>query len=63
MDIANSGVLLAALIPWSIAIAIPLTMLGVGLEAIPWCALLYLVPICYFFTKRFFVAGQNRPQP
>lgn len=63
MDIANSGVLLAALIPWSIAIAIPLTMLGVGLEAIPWCALLYLVPICYFFTKRFFVAGQNRSQP
>ena len=63
MDIANSGVVLVGLIPWSIAISIPLAMLGVGPEAIKWCALLYLIPICYLFTKRFFVSGQNRPHP
>ena len=61
MDIANSGVTLAGLVPWSIAISVPLAMLGVGLEAIPWCALLYLIPLCYLFTKRFFRAGQNAP--
>ena len=60
MDIANSGVVLAGLIPWSIACSIPLSMLGVGMEAMRWFVLLYLIPICYLFTKRFFRAGQNR---
>ena len=59
MDIANSGVMIAGLIPWSIALTVPLTMLGVGLEAVPYAALLYLTPLCYLFTKRYFRAGQN----
>ena len=57
MDLANSGVMTAGLVPWCIACAIPLSMLGVGAEALPYAALLYLVPICYLFTKRFFYAG------
>lgn len=61
MDIANSGVTLAGLVPWSIACSLPLSMLGVGMEAIPWCALLYLIPLCYFFTRRYFLAGQEVP--
>lgn len=61
MDISNSGVLIAGLIPWSIAISVPLSMLNVGNEAIPWCVLLYLIPLCYLPTKRFFRAGQNVP--
>nr|WP_300025437.1 Na+/H+ antiporter NhaC family protein [Oscillibacter sp.] len=61
MDIANSGVLLAGLIPWSIAITVPLRTLDVGLEAMPYCVLLYAIPICYLFTKRYFRAGQNPP--
>ena len=63
MDIANSGVMLAGLIPWSIALTVPLSMLGVGVEAAPYAALLYFIPLCYLFTKRFFRAGQNRPIP
>jgi len=59
LDIANSGVMLAGLVPWSIALTVPLSMLGVGLEAVPYAALLYLIPLCYLFTKRFFRAGQN----
>lgn len=62
MDIANSGVTIAGLIPWSIALTVPLHMLGVGLEAVPWAVLVYLIPLCYLPTKRFFRAGQNRPQ-
>jgi len=61
MDIANSGVMLAGLVPWSIALTVPLAMLGVGLEAAPYGALLYLTPLCYLFTKRYFRAGQNTP--
>ena len=30
MDIENSGILIAGLIPWSIACSIPLAMLGAG---------------------------------
>ena len=60
MDLANSGVVLAGMIPWSIACSIPLSMLDVGMEAMPWFILLYLIPLCYLFTKRFFRAGQNR---
>lgn len=59
MDIANSGVTIAGLLPWSIAISVPLSMLDAGNEAIPWCILLYMIPLCYLFTKRYFRAGQN----
>jgi NhaC family Na+:H+ antiporter len=60
MDIANSGVTMAGLVPWSIAISVPLSMLDVGPEAIPRCVLLYMIPLCYLVTKRFFRDGQNR---
>ena len=60
MDIANSGVVIAPLIPWNIALSVPLSMLDMGLEAWRWCVLLYLIPLCYLPTKRFFRAGQNR---
>jgi len=62
MDIANSGVTIAGLVPWSIAITVPLSMLDVGTEAIPRCVLLYMIPLCYFFTKRLYQAGQNSPE-
>ncbi len=53
MDIANSGVTIAGLVPWCIACAIPLSMLGVGTEALPYASLLYLIPLCYLVTKKF----------
>ena len=53
MDIANSGVTIAGLVPWCIACAIPMSMLGVGVEALPYASLLYLIPLCYLVTKRF----------
>ena len=54
MDIANTGVTLAGLVPWCIACAVPLSMLGVGVEALPYAALLYTIPVCYLFTKKKF---------
>lgn len=61
IDISNSGVMIAGLIPWSIAISVPLSMLDMGNEAILWCVLLYLIPLFYLPTKRFFRPGQNVP--
>ena len=58
LDIANTGVTLAGLVPWCIACAVPLQMLGVGVEALPYAALLYTIPICYLFSKKkFFPKG------
>ena len=54
MDIENSGILIAGLIPWSIACSIPLAMLGASNRAILYAVLLWAIPICYFFTKRWF---------
>ncbi len=59
MDIANSGVTIAGLVPWSIAISVPLTMLGADYSAVPFAALLYLIPLCYLFTRRFFLPSQR----
>ena len=59
MDIANSGVTISGLVPWCIACAVPLSMLGVGVEALPYASLLYLIPICYLFTKKFFCPAKT----
>lgn len=52
IDIANSGVTIAGLVPWCIACSVPLGMMGVGAEALPYACLLYLIPLCYLFTKQ-----------
>ena len=52
LDIADSGVVIAGLVPWCIACAVPLSMLGVGVEALPYAALLYTIPICHLLTQK-----------
>jgi NhaC family Na+:H+ antiporter len=59
MDIANSGVTIAGLVPWSIALTVPLAMLDADLRALPYAVLLYLIPACYFATRKYFVPAQN----
>ena len=53
-DIGNTLITTCAVVPWSVACIVPLLMLGSGPEAIPWSFFLWLNPICYIFTKRFF---------
>ena len=60
MDIENSGILIAGLVPWSIACSIPLTMLGASYGAVGYALLLWLIPLCYLFTKRFFYPPRAR---
>ncbi len=66
MDISNSVVTIAGLIPWSVACAVPLQMLGASLSAIPYCLLLWLIPLCYGLTRRWFFpphANKENPDP
>lgn len=59
-DMENSGIVLAPLIPWNISVSIPLIMLGENAKAIPYAVLLYAIPICYGFTKKYFYPKEKK---
>ena len=52
IDMENTLIVMVGLIPWCIACSVPLTFFDVGIGAIPYSFYLYVVPLCYFFTKR-----------
>lgn len=52
LDVSNSTVITAPLVPWCIACSVPLTMMGVSVSVLPYACYLYLVPLCYSFTKK-----------
>lgn len=52
IDLENSVILIACFVPWSIGCSVPLLMLGVDFRALPFAVFMYLVPICYLFTKK-----------
>lgn len=58
-DMENSGIMIAGLIPWSIACSVPLAMLGSDLRSIPYAVLLWVTPLCYGLTKQFFFPGRK----
>ena len=60
LDISCSVVTIAGLIPWCIACSVPLTMLGADFSAVPYACYLYLIPLCYLFTKRFFFPAKTK---
>ncbi len=45
-DIEDSSIVVAALIPWSIACAVPLTTVGLPTSSILYACYLYLLPLC-----------------
>ena len=51
MDLGNSAVVLSGMIPWSVALTVPLQVTGTGIETIPFLVLMYMTPICYMFGK------------
>lgn len=57
LDVENSGIVMAALIPWNIAGAVPLQMLDAGPGAIPYMVLLYMIPLCYGLSKKWLTRG------
>ncbi|MBE6918464.1 MAG: sodium:proton antiporter [Ruminococcaceae bacterium] len=52
LDVENSGIVMAALIPWNIAGSVPLQMLDAGPSAIPYMVLLYMIPLCHGLSKK-----------
>lgn len=58
LDISNSVVVIAGLVPWCIASAVPLSMLNISAAALPYACLLYLIPLCYGVTRRRYWQGK-----
>ncbi len=58
IDMENTLIVIVGLIPWCIACSVPLTFFNVGIGAIPWSCYLYLVPLCYLFTRRRWFASR-----
>ena len=51
LDIENSLVTIAPMVPWCLSCSVPLKLLGVGAEAIKWDFYIFLLPIVYFMGK------------
>lgn len=52
IDIENSCIVLAGVVPWCIACSVPLSMMQVGYSAMPYAFFMYIMPISYIFTKK-----------
>lgn len=52
MDIENSVIVLAAVVPWALACSVPLKFMQVGYEIVPLSCYLFLIPICYAIQKK-----------
>lgn len=61
VDIGSSIMTLAGLIPWSVASAVPLAMLGASTGALGFAVYLYAVPLCYLATRSHWFPGSSRP--
>jgi len=50
INLGNSAINLAGVVPWCIACSVPLTAIGGSMAAIPFAVFLYLVPLCHWLT-------------
>jgi NhaC family Na+:H+ antiporter len=51
VDLENTAIVIAPLIPWNIAVLVPLTTLNVGIAAIPFAIFLYVLPVYNLIEK------------
>ena len=51
LDIEDSAIVIAALIPWNIAVAVPMVILSVGAGCIPYAVFLYILPLYRIFFE------------
>lgn len=52
LDLSNSTVITAPLVPCCIACSVPLSMMNEGVSALIYACYLYLIPLCYMLTKK-----------
>ena len=53
IDLENSAIMIAALIPWNLALFAPLIILGADASCIPYLFYIYILPITNFISIGF----------
>ncbi|MBR4862033.1 MAG: sodium:proton antiporter [Firmicutes bacterium] len=54
LDLENSVILISCFIPWSLGWTIPTSFFGAGISSMPYACYMYLVPLCWLVTKKYF---------
>ena len=57
IDMENSVILIACLVPWCIGCSVPLSFFGVSAACLPYAVYMYAVPISWFFLKKRWYPG------
>lgn len=52
IDMENTVILVACLVPWCLGCSVPLSFFGVGPECLPYAIYMYAVPLLYFVLKK-----------
>ena len=52
IDMENSVILIACMIPWAIGCSVPLSFMGADYHSLPYAVFMYATPLCYLFTKK-----------
>ncbi len=52
IDMENSNIVVAGLVPWCLGCKVLLTFMDVGPAAVPYAVYIILIPACYLFTKK-----------
>ena len=52
-DLEDTAVIVPALVPWSIACAVPLSSIGAPTQAVIFACYLYLLPLWRLFTESY----------
>lgn len=60
IDIENTAIMIAGLVPWSIASSAPRAMLDIGAAANLYSLLLWMTPLVYLFTKKLFYSEKKQ---
>lgn len=60
IDMENSVIIIACMIPWSIGCSVPLGFFDVGSSAVFYAAYMWLVPVCYWFTKKRWYSAKEK---
>ena len=59
IDMENTVILIACSVPWCIGCSVPLNFFGVGYGAMKYAFYMFLIPVVYLFTKRFFYKSEG----
>lgn len=52
IDMENSNIVVAGLVPWCLGCKVLLTFMDIGADAVPYAVYIFLIPVCYLFTKK-----------